>query len=341
MNNDKIDIIIPWVDGNDPAWQAERDEWLVKLGRKVDTKVNDNNRYQIWDNLQYWFRAVEKNMPWINKIFFVTWGHLPKFLNVNHPKLKIINHKDYIPAKYLPTFNSSTIEMNFHRIEELSDNFILFNDDMFIMKPVEETYYFRNNVVCDEAIEQPIFSKYNIRPSSKWVNILKLTDMRLINKYFNKREVQAKNYDKWFSPVYGELLERNQNLSYWDNFMCFRTLHVESALKKSTLKHIWDLEPDEMDRASQNRFRSTDEYNQYLIHYWQICEGNFIPRRASGKFYASDINNVEEVVADIRQNNWKSICINEVCTPEEFVKIKSIINPVFEELSPSKSSFEK
>ena len=165
--------------------------------------------------------------------------------------------------------------------------------------------------------------------------------MRYINKHFNKREVQAKNYDKWFSPVYGELLERNQNLSYWDNFICFRLLHIEAALKKSTLKRLWELEPEEFNRTSQNKFRSVDDINQYLIHYWQICEGNFIPRKATGKNYALDINNVNEVAEDIKQNKWRSICINEVCTPEEFVKIKAIINPLIEEMFPEKSSFEK
>lgn len=33
-------------------------------------------RYRDWDNLQYWFRGVEKFAPWVRKIHFVTWGHL-------------------------------------------------------------------------------------------------------------------------------------------------------------------------------------------------------------------------------------------------------------------------
>ena len=102
---DKIDIVIPWVDGNDIKWQNEKN----KYKQKKDEKLNNSSRFRDWDNLQYIFRGIEKFMPWVNNIFFITWGHLPKWLNVDNPKLKIINHKDYIPSKYLPTFNSHTI----------------------------------------------------------------------------------------------------------------------------------------------------------------------------------------------------------------------------------------
>ena len=344
-NNEKIDIVIPWVDGSDPNWQIERDEWLNKLGKQVDSKGNnDNNRYENWENLHYWFRAVEQNMAWFNRIFFVTWGHVPKFLNTNHPKLKIVNHKDYIPLKYLPTFNACTIEMNLHRIEDLSENFIYFNDDMFPVSNIEETYYFQNDQICDEAIEQPIFPKFN-KFFYRWSYILKLNNMFFISKHFDKREVQAKNYNKWFNQVYEELLERNQQLNYWNNFMGFRIVHVEAAFKKSTFRRLWEVEPEIMDRASQNKFRANEDVNQWLARHWQICEGNFVPKRVRGKFYLININNVDEIIKkihqDIEANKYKTICIGEYCTPQEFIIIKSKINNLLETLFPKKCSFEK
>ena len=133
---------------------SEKEEWYLKT--HADVQANSNIRFQSWDNLHYWFRAIEKFMPWVNKIVFVTWGHVPEFLNVSHPKIKIVKHSDYIPEKYLPTFNSNTIEMNYHRIEDLEENFIIFNDDFFPLQPIEEEYYFKDNTVCDEAVEGPI-----------------------------------------------------------------------------------------------------------------------------------------------------------------------------------------
>jgi hypothetical protein len=59
---------------------------------------------------------VEKYAPWVNRVFFITCGQCPPWLNRNHPKLRLVDHKDFIPLEYLPTFNSMTIELNLHRI---------------------------------------------------------------------------------------------------------------------------------------------------------------------------------------------------------------------------------
>ena len=136
-----VDFVIIWVDGNDPEWRREKNEYKGVLTREED---DSEHRYRDWDNLQYWFRGVEKFCPWVRTIHFVTWGHLPKWLNTDNPKLHIVNHRDYIPAEYLPTFSSHTIELNLHRIEGLSERFVYFNDDMFIIKPTTEMDFFRN-----------------------------------------------------------------------------------------------------------------------------------------------------------------------------------------------------
>ena len=99
--SDAIDIVIPWVDGNDPEWLAEKNKY--KKNKAEDDNIN---RYRDWDLLRYWFRGIEKNAPWINKIHFITWGHLPSWLDAENPKLNIVKHQDYIPEKYLPPIYS-------------------------------------------------------------------------------------------------------------------------------------------------------------------------------------------------------------------------------------------
>ena len=69
---DKIDFVLPWVDGSDSAWIKQRNEYL---GIKNDQ--TQDSRFRDWENLQYWFRGVEKFAPWVNHIYFVTWGHIP------------------------------------------------------------------------------------------------------------------------------------------------------------------------------------------------------------------------------------------------------------------------
>ena len=91
---------------------------------------------------RWWFRAVEKFAPWVNKIHFVTYGHLPKWLNIDNPKLNIAKHSDFIPQKYLPTFSSFPIEVNLHRIKGLAERFVYFNDDMFLLKTSKKRIIF-------------------------------------------------------------------------------------------------------------------------------------------------------------------------------------------------------
>lgn len=335
--NDKIDIIIPWVDGSDPEWIKVKEECLLKYG--AEEKSAAKNRFQSWDNLHYWFRAVEKYMPWVNKIFFVTWGHIPKFLNTDNPRLRIVKHEEYIPAEYLPTFNSNTIEMNYHRIKDLSENFVIFNDNFFPLQPIEETYYFKDNIVCDEAVEGIVIPT-KIGNATNMFRYVQVNNMMIINKYFNKREVQKKNWDKWYCEDYGELLERTKSLSYWYTFPGFRDPHVASAMKKSVLAHLWDLEGNVLDKASRNHFRAHTDVSQYLIRYWQICSGNFHPRRTLGKTYEVDLENYLEVVDVIKEQKQQMISINENCSEEEFELIKNEINKAFDYILPEKSSFE-
>lgn len=335
--NHPIDLIIPWVDDSDPVWRREKEKYLSSTA--ADGSANSNIRYQNWDNLHYWFRAVEKFMPWVHKVFFVTWGHIPSFLNRACSKLEIVRHDDYIPKEYLPTFNSNTIEMNYHRIERLSENFILFNDDFFPLQPIPEEYYFQNDMVCDEAVESPIMP-VDIGSISGWSCRMKANNILFINRHFSKREVQKENYDKWFCEEYGELLQRNEGLSYWNNFCGFHDPHMASAMKKSTLYKLWELEPDTLHAASLNRFRGETDVSQYLIRYWQLCEGNFVPRKTLGKPFLVTLGNCNDIAESIKKQEWQMVSLNEECTPEEFEIVRDTINRALEELMPEKSSFE-
>ena len=60
-------------------------------------------------------------------------GHVPKWLNTAHEKIQIVKHEDFMAPAYLPTFNINSIELNLHRIKGLSEHFVFFNDDMFLI----------------------------------------------------------------------------------------------------------------------------------------------------------------------------------------------------------------
>ena len=107
----KIDFVIAWVDDWDKEWQSQRNKYAGKNPEDLA-----NFRFRDWWTLKYLFRWIEKFTPRVNNVFFVTCWHYPSWLDLNHPKLKFIKHEDYIPKEYLPTFNATTIELNFNKL---------------------------------------------------------------------------------------------------------------------------------------------------------------------------------------------------------------------------------
>ena len=92
----KIDFIVTWVDGGDPEWLRNKARFLGDEHdrERIDTSAE---RYREWGHLRYWFRAVEKYAPWVNRIHYITCGHIPEWLNTEAPKLNLVRYEDYVP----------------------------------------------------------------------------------------------------------------------------------------------------------------------------------------------------------------------------------------------------
>jgi hypothetical protein len=144
----KIDIVYLWVDGSDKKWLAEKNKWLKKLGYAIPEHrgVTSDERYRDNGELKYSFRSVAENAPWVNHIYIITgFGQIPKWLNTKHPKITIVPHEQIIPADALPTFNSTAIEMCIPNIPNLSEHFVIMNDDIFINKKLYPSFFFTKN----------------------------------------------------------------------------------------------------------------------------------------------------------------------------------------------------
>lgn len=327
---EKIDFVIIWVDGNDPDWQKEKN----KYNPNKNNTDSRNIRYRDWDNLQYWFRGVEKFAPWVNKIHFVTCGHLPKWLNTNHPKLNIVKHSDYIPEKYLPTFSANPIELNIHRIKGLSDQFVFFNDDMFIIDYVKKTDFFKNELPCDMAAINACIGR-----DKTYYSILN-NDMIVINSHFNKNTSIKKYFTKWFNLKYGTKLVRTFFGLPWSNFIGFYNKHICNSFLKSTFEELWKKEYDLLDETSSNKFRSKTDVNQHLLEFWQLASGKFYPKKINSCFFRG-LEEENKLISAIRKQKYKIICINDSeLNNEKFDKIKEEVKESFEKILPEKSAFE-
>lgn len=120
-------------DHSDPSTHKHDDD--EDLAEEKDEIAS--SRFQDNSELQYSLRSIEKYAPWVRKIFIVTNGQIPSWLDLDHPRIEIVPHDDiFANASHLPVFSSPAIEANIHRIPGLSKKFIYLNDDVMFGTPI-------------------------------------------------------------------------------------------------------------------------------------------------------------------------------------------------------------
>lgn len=331
-----IDFVVLWVDGNDPEWRAEK----AKYQGAVTDDSNSVNRFRDWGLMPYWFRAVEKFTPWVHKIHFVTCGHVPEFLNLDHPKLSHVSHSDFLPKAALPTFSSHAIEMNIHRIPGLAEHFVYFNDDMFPIRPMPETAFFRGGQPCTCGEEHPIGL---IGEIGIW-QYAAVNDLGVVNAHFNKRKQVKKFGKKYVNRVYrwqDNIRTKAVEKLFPDYFTGFKNLHAPAAYTKSTFEAVWNAEPELLKRTTLHRFRCADDVNQWVCLWWQIASGNFAPFNTDNFVSCTDESTVDNLCRIICEQSHDMLCIND---PEKAVDFDSLalrLRKAFESILPNKSGFEK
>ena len=326
-----IDIVVPWVDGSDPAWRAERAKYRPEL--KSD---NSEARYREWGLFQYWFRSIEKYAPWVRTVHLITWGHLPSWLNTNHPKLHIVNHRDYIPEEYLPTFNAIPIENNVHRIPGLAEHFILFNDDVYLSRPTVPEDFF----VDGQPVDTAVLSGVSISDTASFMPYLALNCLGIINENYSKREVLKKYRQKWFAPKYGKFALYNLYYLPGKNFTGFRSFHTCIPYCKSTLEEVWSRYPKVLDQSCRNRFRSRDDVNHYVFRYWRLAKGEFVPAKPNCSYLTIGEDDADSISRAFHNEKYKVVCVNDDPSGFDFEEEQRKIRAILEGHYPVPSSFE-
>ena len=334
MRDYKIDFVIAWVDGSDPEWRKEKS--IYSGEPDYDSR---EIRYRDMDILKYWFRAVETYAPWVNKVHFVTWGHLPPWLDTNCEKLHIVNHKEYIPEKYLPTFNSRPIELNLHRIEGLSEHFVYFNDDMMLNRPIKPEHFFKNGLPCDFIHIRNLYDS-NTREDCAHVNINEVWTTNNHCSYIKSFLRHPLKYVNFKYPI-KNILKNIIKLENFNVFPGFTNHHMASAYLKSTFEEVWKKDSELLDFASSNKFRTPYDVSQSIFRYRQLATGKFHPvtKVSRGKFIGlSDDNSV--LVRELLTPRYNMICINDSPSIVDFENAKREIVAAYEKKLPQKSCFE-
>ncbi len=328
----EVDFVVTWVDMDDPKWKEDFSKYSG-----IDNSKNEVSeaRFRDYGFLKYWFRGIEEFAPWVRKVHFVTSGQKPEWLDENNPKLNLVSHSDYIPSEYLPVFNSNLIEIYMHKIPDLSEHFVYFNDDFFIINHISKERFFENGLPRDIAAFRTNSGL------SQFERMLK-NNIRLINKYFDKKEVLKRDHDKWFHTSYGKRARITKLLQWYDKFVTLRTPHNAQPYLKSTFEDVWKHCGKELTEMSKHRFRSDNDYTPELFKTWQICTSNFMPYNTyqDAKMFPLLIKSKKAIRA-IKEQSYSLVCLNDNVHIRNYNKVMQDIKEAFDMILPNKSSFEK
>lgn len=325
-----IDFVVLWVDNSDIEWQKQFNKYLPQDRNRLDI---GSNKYRDNGFLKYWFRGIERNAPWVRKIHFVTMGQIPSWLNISNPKIHLVNHSDFIDKKYLPLFNSSAIELNIHKIPGLSEHFVYFNDDFFLINCVSPRDYFTDTgIPKDSAILRSI-------PISEYGKLL-LNNENLINKKLNRKKCFLKYLRNFFSIKYGKRLIGNMFYKNKIDDAYLECCHYSRPLTKTAFENGWKFFEKELLTTMENRYRTNSDYTFCLFRVLNIYNGNISPVNNEKYKMLCDINkNIEKICKTIEKQKVREIVINDsICSDYEY-RVKKIIDS-FNYIFPKKSNFE-
>lgn len=308
-----VDLVYLWCDGNDPEFQKKKQEALKKSEKhNLDKEGTSNFRFVETEELKYSLRSVEKFAPWVRNIYIVTYEQVPQWLNIKHPKIKIIDHKDIIPEKHLPTFNSTAIEVFLPQIQGLSEHFIFANDDMFFWDSVGKEFFF----------------------DPKGVPICRA----------HKRNA------KHVHSLYGTIIDNGRKLilEKFGKDIMFWPHHGIDGYRKSDFLECINFFKEDFERTASHKFREMSDVQRMIVSFYIIAEKgalvDIIPSKKWYEFFSPVIREnaytscVTKKMKKFRGKNFKLFCINDCSKTTD--KDRLYMKELLEEKFPQKSAYE-
>lgn len=309
INQFSIDFVFPYVDNSDPNWIEQYTNYCAS--RNMRSNIEDI-RYRDYGTLKYLFRGIAKCLPWIRNVYMIVEqeSQVPDWLNRDN--VKVIYHKDIIPDKFLPTYNSGTIEMYLKNIPGLSEYFIYGNDDMFPISLMTKSDFFDEDGL-------PVLSVQKYQMGNDWHP----------NTY--QSMVLNSNF-----IAYNDL-----NLVREDNTI-IKWNHTITPMRKFTWEGLFDRHQERIEKSCST-FRSPKNTTQELVNSWHYLSGQYNKDYTLKVNYIGiqDIKNGDNLYEAIK--DYQVVCINDGNIDQEtlpFEETKKIILNTFEELFPEKSKYE-
>lgn len=306
-----MDVVVTYVDNLDENWKNE----FIKYHNGEFNITNNESRYTANYNLKYLLRSIDRYMPFIRKVHLIvsSESQVPDWIDTN--SVNIVFHKDIIPEEYLPTFNSRTIEMCMHNITTLDEEFIYFNDDMFIVRNCTPNDFFVNG-----------------KPNSV---INKYTEEEL-KKIWGRMDIYFNPHKRCNDDV-KEILNIKD-----DNY--YLTNHGPCPMLKSNNRELFEKLKDKI-LPTLGRFRTANDYVHFMYSIYSYLKGDTNKDIYLDNEYLKDNINIKDLTKNILYPNKKCVCVNDITTTAENADYKrvfyDILKDIFDICLPNLSKYEK
>ena len=244
-----IDAVVTWVDGSD-------EEYKKKIDKHLTTSTNYKKQYLQANEIEYCVKSILKFAPFVRRIFIVTDNQKPSFSGLKDlivsKKVKVVDHKEIFKGyeKYLPTFNIRSIDAVLHRIEDLSEMFVYFNDDVFLINKIrEEDWFVENKVVL----------------MGKWAKSYSINPIKVLSGKFKKIF--------GLRPSFNASQSKAANISGFKKEY-FKSYHTARPQIKSLIKEFYHKNPESLIDQIKYRFRHYDQFMPYSLCWHLLIKEN-------------------------------------------------------------------
>lgn len=309
-----IDAVYTWVDGEDPLWLNAKGHREAELsGVEYHEEANHTARFKSRDELKYSLRSLEMYASWFNRIYIVTAGQEPEWLDTDHPQIVLVDHKDiFPPGDYLPTFNSNSIISRLHHIPGLSEHYVYINDDVFFGRELGADRFFLPNGIAKVS---PSKNRRPFGPPSSH-------DEPHVNLTRNMRVL----LEQEFGVTISRAIKHTPHPQ-------LKSVHFEMEQKfKASYESTW-----------QSPFRHHhDIVADQLHHYYAQITGKAVPTNLRYNY----INILDDqyrgtMQSTLRLRHRDTFCINDAPVEGAVPIPDDEVNEFLEQYFPVKSAFEK
>ncbi|MDL2320470.1 Stealth CR1 domain-containing protein [Alistipes sp. OttesenSCG-928-B03] len=273
--DEPIDVVIAWVDGDDPAHREKMRPYLTKEAA-AEELIASPTRFRQVNEVFFCVASVLKFAPFVRNIFIITDEQDPQldcFVDKYFPDrttaIRIVDHKELFRGyeHHLPTFNARCIECSLFRVPGLAENFVYMNDDFVLLRPLSPQDWFDGGKVVGRG---------------KWRNMkLDSINDRLRGRY---RPFSCKNSMRNAAS----LLNNSQRF--------FHITHTPHPQKRSLIERFHAGHPDLLESSLAHRFRDKTQYNAQSLGYMLAAEEGLLELAHDCELYMKPVGRGDKYV---------------------------------------------